>query len=210
MTWYNQTRQVEELLAKNESHPPSFSVHLHPEHWTLNHGPKFLYNNHVASLLDDIRNHQIPVDFLDTFESARVPFYEGCMIVEILDYRPGKPTDAPLEAPERSCTVLHPTSESLWADICALNVKQGSKWTDMDALEVEAKILLATTPPLCLDPDPNLTRMVNHVVKVSAPTVPTSLKRKASAVVQEEDETGKARRAKIMQFMASRSSRPSR
>ncbi len=64
------------------------------------------------------------------------------MIVEILDYRPGKPTDAPLEAPERSRTVLHPTSESLWADICALNVKQGSKWTDMDALEVEAKILV--------------------------------------------------------------------
>lgn len=97
--------------------------------------------------------------------------------------------------------------------------------TDRDALEIESRILvssftcimlfsslkpwqqLATAPPLCLDPDPHLTRMVNHIVRVSTPTVPTSLKRKASAVDQEEDETDKARRAKIMQFMNSRATR---
>jgi transcription factor SPT20 len=48
MTGYNITRSAEELLDKYEFDPPSFSIHLHPEYWTLNNGPKFLYNNPVA------------------------------------------------------------------------------------------------------------------------------------------------------------------
>lgn len=48
MTGYNITRSAEELLDNYESDPPSFSIHLHPDYWTLNNGPKFLYNNPVA------------------------------------------------------------------------------------------------------------------------------------------------------------------
>ncbi|KAG7444490.1 uncharacterized protein BT62DRAFT_1029822 [Guyanagaster necrorhizus] len=210
ITWYNQTRQ--ELLAKNESKPPSFTIHLHAEHWVLNNGSKFLYNNYAASLLDDIRAHQLPVDFLDLFDaSPNIHFYDGCLIAELLDYRPQKVNDPPLEKPVRTRTVLHPTPESLWADTCkiaaAAKQQEDLVMTDRDALEIESRILLATAPPLCLDPDPHLTRMVNHIVRVSTPTVPASLKRKVSAMDQEEDETDKARRAKIMQFMNSRATR---
>lgn len=97
MAGYNLTRYVEELLFENEESPASFTVHLYPEHWTLNNGSKFLYNNPVAvrtlmfcefrkklmvlwccqSLLDDIRAQRIPVDFLELFDSAKVPFYDG-------------------------------------------------------------------------------------------------------------------------------------
>jgi len=51
MAGYNLTRTVEEVLEhfeKDEKNLPSFTVHLHPEYWTLNHGSKFLYNNPVA------------------------------------------------------------------------------------------------------------------------------------------------------------------
>jgi hypothetical protein len=48
MMTYNASRSVHELLAKHESNPPSFAVHLYPEHWTLNNGSKFLYNNQIA------------------------------------------------------------------------------------------------------------------------------------------------------------------
>ncbi|KAF8880178.1 transcription factor Spt20 [Infundibulicybe gibba] len=154
MAGYNRTRYVEDLLERTEALPPSFTIHLHPEHWTLNKGPKFLYNNPIASLLDDIREHRIPVDFLELFDSARVAFYDGCMVVELLDYRPQKNKEPSLEKPERTRTVLHPNSETVWADICSLNKKLGGKWTDKDALEIEARILLATSPPICLDPDP--------------------------------------------------------
>ena len=48
MAGYNRTRYVEQLLEKTESLPPSFAVHLHSEHWVLNNGSKFLYNNQIA------------------------------------------------------------------------------------------------------------------------------------------------------------------
>ncbi|KAG6334563.1 hypothetical protein ID866_4518, partial [Astraeus odoratus] len=208
MTGYNITRSAEELLDEYESSPPSFSIHLYPDHWTLNNGPKFRYNNPVASFLDDVRAHRIPVDFLELFDSARVPFYDGCMVVELLDYRPKKAKDPPLEKPERSRVTLHPTEETLWADLCLLDQRSGSKFTDLDALELEARILLHTSPPLCLDPDPHLTRIANHTLRVSTPTIPTSLKRKAAAVTAEEDESDKARRGKIMHFMNPRLNRP--
>ncbi|KAF7289062.1 hypothetical protein HMN09_01354400 [Mycena chlorophos] len=208
MASYNRTRHAEDLLEKHASHPPSFSVHLHPEHLVLNNVSKFSYSTPISSLLDDIRAHRIPVDFLEIFDAAKVPFYEGCMIVELFDYRQQpKVADGNADKPDRTRVVLYPNGETLFADICALNRKHGDKWTDRDALEVEARILLATSQPLCLTPDLHLTRVVNHVMRVSTPTVPNSLKRKAAVMDPEEDEVEKARKAKIMQFMAPRPGR---
>lgn len=51
MTGYNLTRIVDDILERfssDEKNSPSFTVHLHPEYWTLNNGSKFLYNNPVA------------------------------------------------------------------------------------------------------------------------------------------------------------------
>lgn len=51
MAGYNLTRIVDDVLEHFESdnnNAPSFTVHLHPEYWTLNNGSKFLYNNPVA------------------------------------------------------------------------------------------------------------------------------------------------------------------
>lgn len=45
---YNRTRFSEELLGRLKGHPPSFTVHLHPEYWVLNNGSKFLYQNQIA------------------------------------------------------------------------------------------------------------------------------------------------------------------
>lgn len=60
---------------------------------------------------------------------------------------------------------------------------------------------MATAPPLCLDPDPHLVRAANNTLRVSVPTAPASLKRKASSMDPEETAHEKVRRAKIMQFM---------
>ncbi|KAF6753152.1 Spt20 family-domain-containing protein [Ephemerocybe angulata] len=201
---YNRTRYSEELLEKIEHQPPSFTVHLHPEYWVLNNGSKFLYHNQIASLLDDIRAHRIPVDFLDLFDAKRVPFYEGCMVVELLDYRAPKASLPQPEKPEKTRVILHPNPETLYADICSMNQRNGGKWTDKEAVEVEAKLLLATTPPLCLDPNPHLTRIANHVLRASTPTVPTSLKRKAAAIEFEESEAEKIRKKQIISFSAPR------
>ncbi|PPQ97862.1 hypothetical protein CVT26_013031 [Gymnopilus dilepis] len=142
MAGYNRTREVEQLLQKTQSSPPSFVVHLHAEHWILNNGSKFLYNNQIASLLDDIRAHRIPVDFLDLFDQTQVPFYDGCMVVELLDYRSQKGQESAQQAPQKTRVVLHPNPETLWADLCILNQRHGGKWTDREALEIEAKVLV--------------------------------------------------------------------
>lgn len=49
--------------------------------------------------------------------------------------------------------------------------------------------------------------MANHILRVSTPTIPVSLKRKAAALDPEEDEIEKARRTKIMMSMSPRSNR---
>lgn len=63
--------------------------------------------------------------------------------MELLDYRPVKAKDSELTNPKRSRVVLNPTSETLWADLCLLGHKAGDIWTDKDAVEVEAKILVS-------------------------------------------------------------------
>jgi hypothetical protein len=65
------------------------------------------------------------------------------MIVELLDYRPRGKKEPILERPEQTRVVLHPTTETLWADICLLNQKLGNKWTDREALDIEARILVS-------------------------------------------------------------------
>ncbi|KAG7085615.1 hypothetical protein E1B28_003164 [Marasmius oreades] len=205
---YNLTRYSEELLERTKREPPSLTVHLHGDHFNLNASKKWSYTHPVACIFDDIRAHRIPVDFLELFDKANIPFYDGCMIVELLDYRSHNKNEPVLERPEQKRMILHPNGETLWADICLLNATHGKKWTDRDILEIEARILLATAPPLCLDPDPHLTRIANHVLRVSTPTEPALLKRKADVVEPEERETEKAKRAKIMQFGNPRLNRP--
>jgi transcription factor SPT20 len=64
--------------------------------------------------------------------------------VELLDYRPKRAKESALGKPDRTRVVLHPNAETLWADICLLNQNQApeSKWSDRDALEVEARLLV--------------------------------------------------------------------
>lgn len=65
--------------------------------------------------------------------------------MDLFDYRPQKPTDPALENPEKTREVLHPNSETLWADLCLVNVNSGGNLTDTQALEMEARILVSVS-----------------------------------------------------------------
>ncbi len=67
------------------------------------------------------------------------------MVVELWDHRPQRPKEPAPGEPEKTQVVLHPNSETLWADLCSLNQRLGGKWTDQDALEIEARILVNFT-----------------------------------------------------------------
>jgi transcription factor SPT20 len=134
------------------------------------------------------------------------------MIVEIEELKPVISKDNSKESKplEKSITrvLLRPNSETLFADLCLLNQKSGNKWTDKEAFEIEAKILvrslflflkypsslppcgvcdvltqgfvsqLATAPPLCLDPDPRLGKIANSLYRISLPRTPPPLRPK--------------------------------
>ena len=79
---------------------------------------------------------------------------QGCMIVEIQDYRAPRSKDKKthedkkvqedVKQSENTRVVLWPNGETMWADLCILNQKLGNKWTDQEALGVEARILVFT------------------------------------------------------------------
>lgn len=111
--------------------------------------------------------------------------------------------------------VLHPTSETLWSDLKMLDDMNGGIWSDQDALQVEAKILNLTAPPLCLTPDPQATRISNLMLSATAPPsayTPSacsplpfnrnaSKKRGANSIEMEKEELNRQRREKIMRLM---------
>lgn len=59
-----------------------------------------------------------------------------------MDYRPARPKDPVLDNPDVQRVVCRSNSETIWKDICQLNENNGFKMTDMDALELEAQILV--------------------------------------------------------------------
>lgn len=65
------------------------------------------------------------------------------MVVELLDYRAQKANQPQPEKPERTRVILHPNPETIYADICRMNESSGRTWTDKDAVEVEAKLLVS-------------------------------------------------------------------
>ncbi|GJP49925.1 hypothetical protein CLOM_g9080 [Closterium sp. NIES-68] len=89
--------------------------------------------------------------------------------------------DVPTQAgggPVRTCRViLRPTSESIAKDVAAM---ADASWSYQDMLEVEARILRAVQPPLCLDPSPRVAEVARqhhfHKTKLNA-VPPTSLHR---------------------------------
>lgn len=190
MALYNMSRFVQSLLKAHDASPPSFTVRLYREYWTLNNGFKLLYNsptavsgscgiyenNHLLMCLlfhspcSTISVRSIyPSIFWSYSSLPRYPSMKarftvtvvvtvlyaetaiGCLIVELLDYRPAKNSEPELEQPDRTRVVLTPNDESHWADICLLNQKEKYSLTDADAIEIEARLLVSllhTSPSL--------------------------------------------------------------
>jgi transcription factor SPT20 len=144
---YNVTGANAQLLAAHGSGPPSFTVHLHAEHWTLNGAPnKFTYTSPPAlALLGAIRAGELPPDLLPLLEARAVQFIDGCLLADLLDYRPPKGAP-PLTVPARSRHVLRPTEDSRWADVRAFVIKHELDWSDADVQAFEARILVRARP----------------------------------------------------------------
>ena len=119
---------------------------------------------HVQALFDDIKAHRIR-KASSSSTLLWFPFMKVCYVLfgalynainqvryssrshdhrflEMEDFKPPNTKDD--KAPEKPVAraLLRPNSETLFADLCLLNQKACNKWSDKDALEVEAKVLV--------------------------------------------------------------------
>ncbi|KAL1642927.1 hypothetical protein SLS58_005169 [Diplodia intermedia] len=76
------------ILKKFKGSPPSLIVHLHQHHFRFEQQDgNFPYNSPMRPLLQHIRDGTIPHFILEEMLRAGVTFYEGCLIVQLVDHR---------------------------------------------------------------------------------------------------------------------------
>ncbi|KAG1676023.1 Transcription factor SPT20 [Nymphon striatum] len=108
-------------------------------------------------LLQYIDNKDLPPILVDLFEQAEINiFYDGCIIVELRDYRrlPNNPST--------EFVLLKPSTQTLISDVNAIT-NDNQRWTYEEKQQLESTLLSATQPPLCLDPSPAVAIVANHM-----------------------------------------------
>ncbi|KTW32064.1 uncharacterized protein T551_00746 [Pneumocystis jirovecii RU7] len=211
-------RTSDELLERYKNEAPSLILHMYPTYFRFDQQEGvFLYNSPMKIILEYIRMETIPPDCMEIFKNAKTRFYEGCLIVQIRDHRQsmadvshssGKKTMRlinehiiPSKSPSKGFptvnttekvyrTVLKPSSETLWEEICIFSESVGGKFSNDMAIKFESQILIATTPILYLLPAANPMVMSRIFSELYEPMVPIVKKRK-----QSPDKTNEAKKA---------------
>ncbi|KAL2220580.1 Spt20 family-domain-containing protein [Thermoascus aurantiacus ATCC 26904] len=76
------------ILKKYAKCPPSLTVHLHPTHFRFEQQDgSFPYNSEMKVIIEHIRAGTVPHDMLEELLRAGVRFYEGCLIVRVVDHK---------------------------------------------------------------------------------------------------------------------------
>ncbi|OLL23574.1 SAGA complex subunit spt20 [Neolecta irregularis DAH-3] len=119
---------------------------------------------------------EIPADLVEVFRDGHVRYYDGCLIVEIVDHRATAQaesrtlTNGNCNTDKTYRTLLRPTAESIWIDLCLLSETSGGRLNDNMAIQMEAEILAATVP-LILDPAPSsgVANAIHRKLRTSLP-----------------------------------------
>ncbi|KAI8595934.1 Spt20 family-domain-containing protein, partial [Dissophora ornata] len=192
-----------DLLQKYKRSPASFIIHLYETHFKFeNQDGVFLFNSPMKIFLKSIQEKRLPPGLLDIIKSAQCPYYEGCLIAEVVDHRKKKESD--VTTTKR--IILSPTQETLWADLSLLHEESGESWTSDMMLDFESKILIATEAPLCLDPSPMVTVLSNEICyHQTSATQRTRKRRKWNSLEREQEAARKAEEDKLMSMMDEKS-----
>ncbi|XP_037297270.1 transcription factor SPT20 homolog isoform X2 [Manduca sexta] len=129
--------------------PPDGHMSMNQDE-TLIETPRWPYEE--EELLSYIDNEELPVVLLDLLESEHsCLFYSGCIIAQVRDYRQAYPSFLC----DTHHVLLRPTNQSIITDAMCIGGRCGWAGEERSALEaVEAALVHAAAPPLCLDPRP--------------------------------------------------------
>ena len=81
-------RSSQYILRKHKGKPASMTIHLHPSHFRFeNQDGSFAYDSPMRFVLEHIQTSTVPHEILEELLSAKVQFYDGCLIVEVHNHR---------------------------------------------------------------------------------------------------------------------------
>ena len=169
-----------EVISRYSKCDPSLVLHFHQSHWKFEQQDGiFLYNSQGRQILEAIRNEQIPVDCLEVFRDVKIKYYEGCLILKLIDHRQSPPSIL--------YTALKPSPESIWTEMLLYSEQTQGNFTDAKALQVESDILVATNPPLDLRPCIHPAYCAQVLADIKDPPLPR-LKRKREHKFEDKEE----------------------
>lgn len=75
-------------IRKRHHGEASLTLHLHPNHCRFEHqNGVFLYDSPIRALLESIKDARLPVELLDLLDATAVKYFDGCLVVEVIDHR---------------------------------------------------------------------------------------------------------------------------
>lgn len=77
-------RDTDYILKKHSGKPPSMVIHLHDGYFRFDgQEGSFAYNSPMKEVLKHLREQTVPHNMLEELLRESVPFYDGCLIVEV-------------------------------------------------------------------------------------------------------------------------------
>ncbi|KAL1405920.1 Transcription factor spt20 [Vanrija albida] len=164
---YNYHRFARAVLKKARKWEPSLTIQLYPTYWRFEHSQiNFLYDGPMKPFLMALRAQVIPASLIPFLYDIRptVAFVDGCLVIEVQDYR---------KNPEvRSRVVMRPAPETLPQTIDAMLERRTETWDDQMTLELESRIIAATSAPLYLGTSLLASRNAALSLALTAPAGP--------------------------------------
>ncbi|TXT08681.1 hypothetical protein VHUM_02809 [Vanrija humicola] len=164
---YNYHRFARAVLKKARKWEPSLTIQLYPTYWRFEHSQiNFLYDGPMKPFLMALRAQVIPASLIPFLYDIRPPvsFVDGCLVIEVQDYR---------KNPEvRSRVVMRPAPETLPQTIDAMLERRRETWDDQMTLELESRIIAATSAPLYLGTSLLASRNAALSLALTAPAGP--------------------------------------
>lgn len=87
-------RDTDYILRKHRGKPVSLVIHLHNTHFKfVGQEGSFAYDSPMRFLLEHLRKKTVPHEMLEELLAHNVPWYDGCLIVEVHNYRTKEGSD---------------------------------------------------------------------------------------------------------------------
>jgi transcription factor SPT20 homolog len=170
------------LAFRPAASTPSSNSMVNPRHQqfsqseNLQETPSWLYDN--AHLLTALDSEELPPLIID-FCNVHCPhlYYNGAVIAQIRDFR----QSYPLDICDIHFVLLRPNSTALWDEI---NGAVDANWSFKERIAFESQLVLATAPPICLDPSPTIGIAAINATSERAPFSTEEVRKNARRFLQ--------------------------